>query len=341
MRPMRPMRLFPSLALLAAILLAGAPPLPALETVPVMRTLQHQGLKRTYTLISPLQARDAHGHAPRRPALIMLHGGGGTGINFKHLTYGGFEKLADRENVVVAYPEGYKRQWNDGRNVANIPAQQKRIDDVGFIARLIDELIAKENVDPRRVYVGGISNGGMMSNRLACELSPRIAAIAVVAAAMPKNLVSPCKPSSPVSVVMMNGTRDPLVPYEGGEVEVSRPLAKGQKRGEVLSAAGTARFWAGKNGFPAESNPTVSYLPDANPGDYLRIRRTDYKAASGADVVLYTIEGGGHTWPGGLQYAPDYMVGQTTQELNAVETMWAFFKAHPKITPRKKPTAPQ
>lgn len=323
------MRLVSCFALFVTFLVFAAAA-QAYETVPVLRSIEHQGLERTYTLVSPFQHEGAPGQARRRPAIIMLHGGGASGMNFKHLTYGGFEKLADRENVVIAYPEGYKRQWNDGRNVSTIPAQQQRIDDVGFISRLIAELIAKENVDPDRVYVGGISNGGMMSTRLACELSPRIAGIAVIAAAMPKNLATTCKPSSPVSVIMMNGTRDPLVPYEGGEVEVGRRLAKGEKRGEVLSTPGTARFWAGKAGFPAEARPAVSYLPDANPSDYLRIRRTEYKTGHGADVVLYTVEGGGHTWPGGLQYAPDYMVGQTTQELNAVETMWAFFKAHPK-----------
>lgn len=319
------MRILGSLVILTfCLLLAGS----ALAQTSKKYTLRHQDRDRTYTLVAPptpLETKTA-----RRPAIIMLHGGGGTGMHFRHLAKNGFEDLSAAEGVVIAYPDGYKRQWNDGRDVESIPAHVEGVDDVGFISKLIDDLIRNHHVDPRRVYVGGISNGGMMSHRLACELSGKIAAIAPVAASMPKNLAERCNPGSPVSVLMINGTRDKLVPYGGGRVTVGVDPEK-SVRGEVISVPAAARFWAMRNGFNPKGRPSVSYLPDADTEDLLRIQKTEYRAPRG-DVRLYTVEGGGHTWPGGLQYAPDYMVGHTTQELDTVKVMWDFFRKHPKAT---------
>ncbi len=134
---------------------------------------------------------------------------------------------------VAAYPDGLNRSWNDGRGIS--PA-----DDVAFVRAAIEDIERAHDVDPRRIYAAGISNGGFFSNKLACDLSDKIAAIASVAATMPEKLVAECKPSRPVPVMYMQGSKDPLVPIDGGEVGFRR----GRGRGESVSLAEAARFLA-------------------------------------------------------------------------------------------------
>ncbi len=179
--------------------------------------LTHDGRERTYALYTPPQP------SASMPLLIALHGGGGRGSGMIHITYGGFNRLAERETFVVVYPDGVDKRWNDGRGLTEWRAHRERVDDVGFIAALIDQISAEQPIDRRRVYVTGISNGGMMSYRLACELGDRIAAIAPVVAALPAHL-SGCVPPHAMPIILMNGTDDPLIPYQGGP---TTPLPSG------------------------------------------------------------------------------------------------------------------
>jgi polyhydroxybutyrate depolymerase len=284
------------------------------------RTLHHGGLERVFHLHAP------EGATPTaRPLVIVLHGGHGKATGMPKLTRGGFERLADREGFLVCYPEAVEGNWNDGRGVEEYRAQLERIDDVGFLATLIDALVAEGRVDPRRVFVTGISNGAMMSNRLGLELPAKIAAIAPVAGSIPVAIAptataSPAAPSvTAVAVLMINGDADPLVPYEGGEVHFYR-----RKLGKVVSAPAAARIWAARNGCaPA---PEASMLDDRDPADGTRVRRERWAGA--AEVVLLTVEGGGHTWPGGLQYLPELVIGRTTRDIDGCAEIWRFFEAH-------------
>ncbi|MDP2967652.1 MAG: PHB depolymerase family esterase [Deltaproteobacteria bacterium] len=283
------------------------------------RSIYVGGLERTYQLHTPSS------YDPSRsvPLVILLHGGGGTGQEMEKLTLGGFNRLADREGFVVVYPDGIEKHWHDGRGLEAYRAHRENIDDVGFISALIEQLINSFHVDPNHIYAAGISNGGQFSQRLACELSHRIAAIGVVAIQLPEHLPSSCAPKRPVSVLMMPGTEDPLVPWEGGEIGFRR----GRKFGRVLSVPESMRFWTKHNQCPP--SPLITYEPDRDPKDGTRVRRETYgPCGHETEVLLYAIEGGGHTWPGGDQYLPARIIGRTSRDIDANEVIWGFFKRH-------------
>src|SRR5262249_25082621 len=149
------------------------------------------------------------------------HGGGGHASSMPK--FSGFDNLArDPHNLfIVAYPESLNKSWNDSRGLS--PA-----DDVAFVRALIDRLEDELPVDPHRIYATGISNGGFFSNRLACDLSDKLAAIASVAATMPTTLPESCHPLRPISVLYMNGTKDPLVPIGGGPIGAKLGLHRGE-----------------------------------------------------------------------------------------------------------------
>lgn len=273
------------------------------------------GLERTYVLHLP-RARD-----PKKPAplVLALHGGSGTGEGFPRLTHHGFDDLADRDGWIVVYPDGVGKSWNDGRRVEKIEASRKNIDDVAFIAALIDELASKHDVDTKRVYATGISNGGFMSQRLARDLSSRIAAIAPVAASLHIDDDVATVPSRAVSVLAINGTKDPLVPFEGGSVHFLR-----QQRGRCRSTRETIDWWVKTDGCAGEPDVT-----EKDGGDGMRVRREIHSGGrDGSEVILYEIQGGGHTWPGGVQYAPEFLVGKTCREVDANRVIWDFFARH-------------
>ena len=272
--------------------------------------LRFDGRDRTYLLHLP-----ASHPAKNVPLVIVLHGSGGSGRGMERLT--GFSAVANREGFAVVYPDGLWRNWNDGRGRIAFP----RTDDAGFLIALIDRLTNAGIVDPHRVYVAGISNGGMMAQRLACEAPDKVAAVASVAATLPERIAPDCKPLRPVSMLFIHGTKDPLVPYTGGEITSPHGIPSGSR---VFSLDGTARFWATRDGCP--DSPESSSLPDrASDGTTVRVVRY-HSCRDGSAVEAYTVDGGGHTWPGGLQYLPKFLIGKTSHNLNADETMWEFFR---------------
>jgi polyhydroxybutyrate depolymerase len=279
-------------------------------------SLTFGGLERTYRIHIP----PSYDKARLLPLLIALHGGGGTGKKMEKLTLGGFNKLSDQEGFIVVYPDGIEKHWNDGRENVNYRAHREKVDDVGFISALIDDLTKERNIDRSRVYVTGISNGAMMSFRLACQLSQMITAIAPVAGAMPENLPSQCSPSRRIPVLMISNTEDRLVPWEGGEIRFVRKTF-----GRALSVPETVKYWVNHN--QCSSSPAVSMEPDRDPKDGTRVRQEVYgPCGEGTRVILYAIEGGGHTWPGGHQYLPEWMIGKTSRDIDANEVIWNFFK---------------
>ena len=282
----------------------------------------HNNLKRTFTVYVPA----SFDKSVQMPAIIALHGRGTTGKGMMIITRKGFNRLADKDGFLVVYPDGIELNWNDGRKdeEANDRAHRENIDDVGFLSALIDIMIAEYNTDPQRIYITGISNGAMMAYRLACELSQRIAAIAPVDGNIPYLLLGECSPAEPVSVLAINNVLDPLVPFKGGEV---RNHSKTKKLGKVLSVKESIEFWVNRNG--CLKNPDVNIMPDMDPEDGTRVVREEYNnGRNGTEVALYSIEGGGHTWPGGFQYLPKRKIGVTSRDIDANEVIWAFFKKH-------------
>ena len=168
-----------------------------------------------------------------------------------------------------------------------------------------------------------MSNGGFMCYRLARDLPDLIAAIAPVSALLSPNLVDGFSPSAPMPVLIIQGTADPLVPYNGG------PVAPNffNPRGTVMSAPDTASFFAKLDG--CSPSGTVESLPDTAPSDGANAKRITYAGGrQGAEVELITIEGGGHTWPGGPQYLPVRLIGPVCRDFDASEVIWQFFARH-------------
>jgi polyhydroxybutyrate depolymerase len=275
------------------------------------------GLQRTYDV----HISADYDKSKPTPLVIVLHGGDGNGQGMIKLT--GFNAVADRENFIVVYPDGFEKHWNDGRAVQRYSAQAQNIDDVSFISALIDHLSDQYNIDANRVYATGISNGAFMSNRLGCQLSQKIAAIAPVAGNMPANIAPTCAPTRPISVLIINGTDDPLVPWTGGYAHLGSI-----KLGEILSVDNTVKLWVDNDKCP--SSPTVAELPDKDPSDGTRVTTETYSGcADSTEVILFKVEGGGHTWPGGLQYLPEAIIGRTSRDFNASNVIWQFFSEHP------------
>lgn len=298
--------------LACAVTLGGCP---AFDPHTRAGTLPHDGLKRTFLVHTPPNYEELE----KLPLVLVLHGGGGNGRRIMRQT--GFNALADREGFIAVYPDGYLDGWNDGRG-AN--PELAAIDDTGFLRALVTHLTATYPIDSARVYVTGPSNGGMMTHRMACACPDLFAAAAPVIANMPENLADACTPAEPVTMLIMNGTDDPWVLWEGGPV-----VPGGQDRGTVLSVDDTVALWADRNGCTVEGE--VEWLEDTDPNDGTRVwRKACTGGTGGSSVVLYGIEGGGHAWPGGTQYLPRSVIGAVCQDIDATQVIWDFFKSHSK-----------
>ena len=241
--------------------------------------------------------------------------GGGSGTPEGMINIANFKPIADRDKVVLVYPAGIQNNWNDGRPTT---PNQLGINDVSFFNQLCDYMITNYPVDGTKIYATGISNGGFMSSRLGCELSNRIAAIAVDAATIESTTIAPsCNPGRPVPAIYIHGTLDPLVPFMGGTVS---PGAGGT----AISHFQAIDKWITING--CNTTPTITDLPDiANDGTTIK-QRVYSNSTNGSEVVSYVVTNGGHTWPQGYQYANEAFIGKTSQDMNACEVIWAFFK---------------
>lgn len=276
-------------------------------------TMEHGGLPRTYRLMLP----EAYARDVPVPLVLALHGGGGNSAQMCNWK-GGLPDLLEQERFILVCPDGIEEHWNDGRGVQRYRAQREDIDDVGFMLALVEKVSNEFNVHSSQVYVTGASNGGMMSYRLACEASDTFAAAAALIASMPTDL--DCRPSQPISMLIMNGTEDPMVPFEGGQVHFYQ-----RELGEVLSTHGTVDSWVRANS--CVDKPIRSELPDSDPSDGTRILQESYSdCADGTRVVLYEIQGGGHTWPGGTQYLPEFAIGTVSRDAHAGELIWDFLQ---------------
>ncbi len=259
----------------------------------------------------------------RVPLLIALHGGGGTAEGMIKLTRSRFNELADRHGFLVVYPQGLKKSWNDDRADPISYAHKNNIDDIGYLSKLIQIMRRDHNVDSGRVFVTGISNGGFMCFRVARELSGQVKAVAPVCATIPQDSKENHIHAPPVSIVLINGTMDPLVPYDGGHVQVLN-----RNRGNIISTDETIRIFIGTNA--CSGVPRIDTLANIDPDDKtMTIRNTYVNPKTGQKVVLVRIEGGGHTWPGGWQYLNRRMIGRTSRDFNAADEIWSFFNSLP------------
>jgi polyhydroxybutyrate depolymerase len=274
-------------------------------------TLVHDGITRGYVIRLPAGI----GTRGRVPLVLVLHGGGGDAGNAERMT--GFTRTAAREGFIVVYPEGTSRlgtrllTWNAGHCCGY--AMQNGVNDVGFIAELLDRLIAEYPVDPARIYATGMSNGGMMAHRLGTELSGRLAAIAPVVATI---FGDERRPEHPVSALVLNGMLDVAVPHEGGPPGGRFPGAWDGRPAQPSIAQGA--FWAQANAC------------DANPEqrDDGRSIHWSYRCPGGRAVEVHLIRDNGHAWPGGERGSR--LGDAPSPSFNATEMIWEFFRAHPR-----------
>ncbi|WP_197028157.1 PHB depolymerase family esterase [Bosea sp. 117] len=271
-------------------------------------TLNFGGAARSYYLYRP--ARLPAGTPA--PAVIVLHGGLGNGERVAKQSR--ITDYADRLGFVAVLPEAAGTQWNDGRETTAGNA-----DDVGFISALIDSLVKKGTVDPARVFAIGVSNGGMMAQRLACDTG-RLAAVAAIVANMPSALMRRCSPARPVPIVFFLSTADPIMPFNGGDVTTFAGRGAG---GAVASAGQTVDFWARANQCGPERS---SRLPD-RVDDGTHVVQHDFsQCRAGAEVRFFEVIGGGHNWPGLGRSTP--FTGTATQDVDGTQASLDFFRAH-------------
>ncbi len=279
----------------------------------ISRRIDVHGQARTYELYVPSGASQSEPAA----LVIALHGGFGQGKTMAAAT--GFSQLADHEGFLVAYPDGLRRRWRDGRTMPSGMVAEEA-DDIAFMSALIDDAAKLHPLDARRIYATGISNGAIFSNYLAAKLSDRIAAIAPVAGGIASEAAADFHPAVPVSVLIINGREDPLVPYDGGAVA--------KTRGSIISTERAARLWLEADDLHGE--PQVRTVAAEKAGDCREEWQTWSGGRNGSAVTLVALAGGGHTWPGGTQYLPKAIVGAVCPELDASRVIWDFFRQHPK-----------
>lgn len=325
------MRGFPALLLLAFLTARAAG---AQELVRIPGTLAtDDGLLRSYDVY---EASDPA--AGLRPLLLVFHGGGSGKDTTPAVTCATGDVADARclnrlaalgpERYVVVYPQGFLGTWNAGNCCG--PAMRNGIDDVAFVARLLDRLEADFGVDPARVYATGISNGAMLSHRLACELSDRIAAIAPVAGGIgiPD---AECRPERPVPVLEFHGTADQNYPYEGG-------VGGGISPTDFIGIPETIAGWVGRDGCSGDFDE--ARLPDAPPEDGTTVfQDTHADCRAGTEIVLDRIEGGGHTWPDGSPALAQAGLGIVSRDVNANQAMLDFF-ARQAARKRRSPILP-
>ncbi|TCJ11553.1 esterase [Parasulfuritortus cantonensis] len=264
-----------------------------------------------------------NGRRPTAPAplLLVLHGGNGASAETMMARYR-FDEIGDRAGVIVVYPQGVDRQWNDGRNASFRRGRDNAdVDDVGFVRALIDVLVRDLPVDRQRIYVAGMSNGGMMTYRLGIELGDRLAGIAAIIANVPANLIGRT-PAAPLPVLIMNGTDDPVVPWNGGPVRVL-----GKSYGEVVSSQRSVDYWLAADRQTAP--PRHTWPGDPVPADGCRPERIAYgEPGAPGEVVLYAMHGGGHNVPGADTPNLPGLLGRKCIDLDAAEAIWAFLAPH-------------
>jgi len=264
-------------------------------------SLVSSGQKREYLLYVPR----SYDRARPTPLIISMHAAALWPAAQRNTSR--WNRVADEQGLIVAYPSG--------SGVPRVfPMEGAALtDDIKFISDLIDKLEADYNIDRTRIYADGLSNGGGMAFALSCALSDRIAAVGMVAAAqlLPWSW---CTDSRPVPMIAFHGTDDPIVPYDGGRTWKT-PTRQLFPSVPSWTAGWSRRNRCGSNGVESVVSAHVTRLeyPDC---------------ADNASVVLYTIRGGGHSWPGSEPKA-EWWVGPTNREIDATALMWAFFREHP------------
>lgn len=279
----------------------------------VVHSLLVDGHVRAYAVHLP----PAYDGQSLLPMVLVLHGGGANAQNAMRMT--GMNEKANREQFIVVYPEGTSRAdeylltWNAGEGYCCGYAEENGIDDVKFVREMLASIQQEYSVDMQRIFATGFSNGGMMAYRLGCEMSDTLAAIGPVSGALG---VENCQPERPLPVIIFHGTADQHVLYEGG-TPVDNAPGEGDRVDPPVAHA--VQFWVQHN--------LCSPIPQREENGNI-LRELYMGGREGTEVLLYTVKGGGHAWPGGRKGSPEG--DEPTQEISATDLMWEFFISHPR-----------
>ena len=299
-------------ALFGYFVYSPSPEVPRLSGKLTKGTIEVGGRKRTYLTYLP------HGLTKGAPLVVVMHGTGQSGAQIRKWTGYGFERLADERGFAVVYPDGFEGYWNACNVVGDYSANKLNIDDVGFLTGMVDKLITEIDVDPGRVFATGISRGGHMAFRLALEAPSRFRAVAAVSASVPTPENFKCRPAGQgtSSVMIMNGTKDPINPFEGGEVKFLGLL----KRGRVRSSRASGQYLADLNNIIGRPETSETQVTDG-----FHVEQVLWRNDSKIEVELVAIHGGGHGIPQPYWRYPRFL-GPAPKEPNGPEVIWAFFE---------------
>ena len=293
------------------------PEIPQLSGTLNKASLEIGGLMRTYRTYVPKDLSQGS------PLVVVMHGSGEGPESIRQGTGYAFERLADQHGFALAYPKSYASDWNDCSVLGDNELGGVRADDAAYLAAMVDKLVGELRVDPSRVFATGVSSGGSMALRLALEQPSRYRAVAAVVANIPAPRNFQCKPApQATSVMIMNGTEDPLVPYAGGEINLLGLFYKG---GPIISSRASAQYlahWAHLTGVPMTSDKTGA--------EGVRVEQNRWgPGGAGTEVELVTIHGGGHGLPQPYARRPR-LLGPSPMEPNGPAMIWAFFARQPK-----------
>lgn len=307
--------LVPLLAVLAWGLYLEFPREPELPGTLQRAQLDWGGIPRSYTYYLPAAV------AAAPPLVLVFHGSGGDAAQARLLYGYAFEVLAEEFGFIVAYPDGYQRHFNGCRRAGPYAANELDIDDVGFMGAMVDELAQRHRIDRRAVFATGVSNGGQMALRLALEAPGLVAAVAPVATSMPAPDNMDCeRAGEAVSFLLMNGTDDPMNPYEGGSVAL---YGLWGNRGKVLSSGDTVDYWVELAGY--RDGPRQFNFDDRVADDDSTVSLALWAAPGRETIALYTIHGGGHSAPNPEIRMPR-LLGGSNRDVYAARLIWNFFQ---------------
>lgn len=293
------------LCLLSVSLITACESIKAMETIPQQRIvygdssgkLEDQGISRSYYMYTP----KSYNPSRPMPLVLVFHGDGGSGKSISDVSK--FNEKAEQQGFIAVYPDGIHHRWHLGKNNPN------NIDDISFVDNLISHLQQVRNIDSSRIYATGFSKGGILTQALACTLPDKFAAFASVAGSLPVSFEHQCQPQSPVSMLMINGTNDHSVLYQGD---------KPNQKGALASIPEVTDFWRYQNGCRKNDKDNNN-----------SIQTYFYSGCnSGSEVVQLAVVNGGHIWYGGA--SNDESINKFNQKLgfNSTQEIWNFFERH-------------
>lgn len=281
-------------------------------------TFSFEDIERSYYILVP----ESVSPDEPTPLVLMLHGRGTDGRSMAAAS--GMDAIAEKEGFIALYPDGLRSEWNYLRGFDFYLATPHN--DTAFIRALIDHIDEQYSLDHSRIYVAGLSNGGFMAQRLACEAADLFAGAASVAATAYTGLEILCEDTPPTAIMLVHGTDDPIVPWDGNSMQ--------NEAGNTLwlnaPAPETLAFWAGHNGCSPDF-ARENLVPSGASPETRVVHLMDQGCDPGGAVSFYGIIGGGHTWPGIVWPIAD-LVGPVNMDFNASEAIWSFFAAHPMMS---------